>query len=100
MFRDILNRWPENVFIYMDDFLVATPNKTQQDIQLHWTIIHAIVQCFEDQSFFLKATKCHFKQTCVNYLGIVVEDGKITLDLVKQRGLLEWPIEQSTITSV
>jgi Reverse transcriptase (RNA-dependent DNA polymerase) len=34
-FRDILNRWPENVFIYMDDFLVATPNKTHQDIQLH-----------------------------------------------------------------
>ena len=99
-FWDILNRWPENVFIYMDNFLVATPNKTQQDIQLHRTIVHAVLQCFEDQSFFLKAAKCHFKQTKVNYLGIVVEDGKITLDPVKQRGLLEWPIEQSTITGV
>jgi Reverse transcriptase (RNA-dependent DNA polymerase) len=99
-FRDILNRWPENIFIYMDDFLVATPNKTQQDIQLHRTIVHTVLQRFEDQSFFLKAAKCHFEQTKVNYLGIVVEDGKITLDPVKQHGLLEWPIEQSTITGV
>ena len=84
----------------MDDFLVAIPNKTYQDIQLHQTIIHAILQRFEDQSFFLKVAKCHFEQTKVNYLGIIVEDGKITLDPVKQHGLLEWPIEQSTITSV
>jgi RNase H-like domain found in reverse transcriptase/Reverse transcriptase (RNA-dependent DNA polymerase) len=99
-FRDILNRWLENVFIYMDDFLVTTPNKTQQDIQLHQTIVHAVLQCFEDQSFFLKVAKCHFEQTKVNYLGIVVEDGKITLDPIKQRGLLEWPTKQSTITGV
>jgi Reverse transcriptase (RNA-dependent DNA polymerase)/RNase H-like domain found in reverse transcriptase len=99
-FRDILNRWPENVFIYMDDFLVATPNKTQQDIQLHRTIVHMVLQWFEDQSFFLKAAKCHFEQTKVNYLGIVVEDRIITLDPIKQRGLLEWPTEQSTITGV
>jgi Reverse transcriptase (RNA-dependent DNA polymerase) len=99
-FRDILNQWPDNVFIYMDDFLIAMPNKTQWDIQLHQTIVHTILQCFEDQSFFLKVAKCHFEQTCVNYLGIVVEDRKITLDPIKQRGLLEWPTKQSTITSV
>ena len=99
-FWDILNWWPGNVFIYMDDFLIATPNKTQQDIQLHQTIVHAILQRFEDQSFFLKVAKCHFEQTKVNYLGIIIEDGKITLDPVKQQGLLEWPTEQSTITRV
>ena len=100
MFWDILNQWPENIFIYMDDFLVTTPNKTQQDIQLHWTIVHTVLQHFEDQSFFLKATKCHFEQTHVNYLGIVIEDGTITLDPIKQCGLLKWPTEQSTITGV
>jgi Reverse transcriptase (RNA-dependent DNA polymerase) len=89
-FRDILNWWPENIFIYMDDFLIATPNKTQQDIQLYQTIVHVVLQCFEDQLFFLKAAKCHFEQTCINYLGIIVEDSKITLDPVKQCGLLSW----------
>jgi Reverse transcriptase (RNA-dependent DNA polymerase) len=83
-FRDILNCWPENVFIYMDDFLITTPNKMEQDKQLHWTITHAVLQRFEDQSFFLKAAKCHFEKTHVNYLGIVVENSKITLDPVKQ----------------
>jgi Reverse transcriptase (RNA-dependent DNA polymerase) len=99
-FCNILNRWLENVFIYMDDFLIATPNKTPQDIQLHQTITHMVLQRFEDQSFFLKAAKCHFKKMRINYLGIVVEDGKITLDPIKQRGLLEWPIEQSTVSGV
>ena len=84
----------------MDNFLIATLNKTHHDIQLHWTIVHVVLQCFKDQSFFLKAAKCHFKQTCVNYLRIVVEDGKITLNPIKQRGLLEWPIEQSTIAGI
>jgi hypothetical protein len=99
-FRDILNHWPENAFIYMDDFLIATPNKMEQDKQLHRTITHAVLQRFEDQSFFLKAAKCHFKKTCVNNLGIVVENGQITLDPVKQQGLLEWPTEQSTVSGV
>jgi Reverse transcriptase (RNA-dependent DNA polymerase) len=99
-FQDILNCWLKNVFIYMDNFLIAMPNKTHHDIQLHWTIVCVVLQCFKDQSFFLKAAKCHFKQTRVNYLGIVVEDSKITLNLVKQHGLLEWPIEQSMITSI
>ena len=84
----------------MDDFLIAMPNKTPQDIQLYQTITHAVLQQFEDQSFFLKATKCHFEKTHVNYLGIVVENGKITLDLVKQWGLLEWPIKQSTVSGI
>jgi Reverse transcriptase (RNA-dependent DNA polymerase) len=34
-FWNILNCWPENIFIYIDDFLIATLNKTQQDMQLH-----------------------------------------------------------------
>jgi Reverse transcriptase (RNA-dependent DNA polymerase) len=83
-FCDILNHWPENIFIYIDNFLIATLNKTPQDIQLHQTITHMVLQQFEDQSFFLKAAKCHFKKTHVNYLGIVIEDGKITLDPIKQ----------------
>jgi RNase H-like domain found in reverse transcriptase/Reverse transcriptase (RNA-dependent DNA polymerase) len=100
MFCDILNQWLENIFIYIDNFLIATLNKTQQDIQLHRTIIHTVLQHFENQSFFLKVAKCHFEQTHVNYLGIIIKDSKITLNPVKQRSLLEWPIEQSTITGI
>jgi RNase H-like domain found in reverse transcriptase len=33
-------------------------------------------------------------------LGIVVENEKITLDPVKQQGLLEWPTEQSTVSGI
>jgi hypothetical protein len=46
--------------------------------------MYVVLQQSEDQSFFLKAAKCHFKKTHINYLGIVVEDRKITLDPIKQ----------------
>jgi RNase H-like domain found in reverse transcriptase/Reverse transcriptase (RNA-dependent DNA polymerase)/Integrase zinc binding domain len=99
-FRDLLNQYPDNIHIYMDDFLIATPNRTPADLALHRMIVHKVLQRFEDESFFLKAAKCHFEKPRVNYLGIVVENGKIHLDPTKQRGLLEWPTEQSSVSGV
>jgi Reverse transcriptase (RNA-dependent DNA polymerase) len=100
VFCDLLNAYPDFIHIYMDDFLIATPNWNAADLDLHRTIVHQVLQRFEDESFFLKAAKCHFEQPRVHYLGIVVEDGKISLDPTKRQGLLEWPTEQSTVSGV
>jgi RNase H-like domain found in reverse transcriptase len=84
----------------MDNFLIAMPHKSLEDLALHRTIVHKVLQRFEDESFFLKAAKCHFEQPRIHYLGIMVEDSKISLDPTKQQGLLEWPLEQSTVSGV
>jgi hypothetical protein len=96
IFHDLLNEYPENLHIYMDDFLIATPN----NLALHREITHKVLDRFKAKSFFLKAGKCHFKKMWVNYLGIVVEDGHILLDPMKRTRLLDWPTEQTNILGV
>ena len=41
---------------------------------------------------FLKAKKCEFNKTKMEYLGLVVEEGKISTDLIKVKGFADWPI--------
>jgi hypothetical protein len=96
IFHDLLNEYPENLHIYMDNFLIATPN----NLPLYQEITHKVLDQFETESFFLKAVKCHFKKTRVNYLGIVVENRHILLDPTKRTGLLDWPTEQTNLSEV
>ena len=39
---------------------------------------------------FCKLSKCHFEQTTITYLGIVVKAGTIRIDPKKLNGLLAW----------
>jgi hypothetical protein len=40
---------------------------------------------------FLWHNKCEFKQTTIEYLGLIVSEGEIHMDLVKIVGVMEWP---------
>ena len=40
---------------------------------------------------FLKPSKCMFNQTKVDYLGMVIEEGKISMDSGKLKGIQDWP---------
>ena len=44
---------------------------------------------------FLKARKCEFGKTKLEYLGLIVEAGKLSMDLVKVKGFADWPIPKS-----
>ena len=41
---------------------------------------------------FLKAKKCKFNKTKMEYLGLVVEEGKVSTDPIKVKGFADWPI--------
>ena len=45
----------------------------------------------DEESFFLKVTKCKFEQKSIDYLGITVMDGTIHIDPTKRKGLANWP---------
>jgi Reverse transcriptase (RNA-dependent DNA polymerase) len=75
------------VFVYMDNILIMTVD----DLTLHQQIVHEVLNLLERESFFLKLSKCKFKQKSINYLGIVVKDGKVQIDPTKQNGLAAWP---------
>ena len=45
----------------------------------------------EKYNLFLKPEKCKFHQCEVEYLGVIIGNGTVKMDLVKIQGIMEWP---------
>jgi RNase H-like domain found in reverse transcriptase/Integrase zinc binding domain/Reverse transcriptase (RNA-dependent DNA polymerase) len=96
LFRPLKDKYLGMLFVYMDDVLIMTTD----DLPLHWQIIHDVLDLLEVESFFLKPSKCKFEWTSINYLGIVISNGAISIDPTKQDGLTTWPEQLATIKQV
>jgi Reverse transcriptase (RNA-dependent DNA polymerase) len=73
VFRQLRNKYPGMIFVYMDDILIATT----KDYALHRQVVHEVLTTLERESFFLKPAKCKFEQESIDYLGIMVTKGTI-----------------------
>jgi Reverse transcriptase (RNA-dependent DNA polymerase) len=96
LFRPLKDKYPGMLFVYMDDILIATTN----DLPLHQQIVHNILDLLEAESFFLKPSKCKFECTTIDYLGIVVSNGGISIDPTKCDGLTTWPEQLTMVKQV
>lgn len=52
------------------------------------------------ESYFLRPTKCEFKRTRIEYLGLVVDGKMLTIDPKKADRLHNWPWELNTVKEV
>ena len=84
------------LFIYMDDILIATTN----DVRRHEQITHEVLDLLEKESFFLKPHKCLFEQTQLEYLGVVVDGNTLQIEPAKIEGITQWPTKLKTIKQV
>jgi reverse transcriptase-like protein len=85
IFRDeIAQGWLK---IYMDDLIVAS----EEDEAVHQQQVDRILQKIKDHDLFLKAKKCSFHKKQVEYLGIIIGQGKVEMDPVKVEGIAKWP---------
>ena len=74
------------VIIYMDDiFLFAPDKKTLMENT------KKVLTRLRVNDLYLKLAKCEFNKTKVEYLGMVIEEGKISMDTGKLRGIRDWP---------
>ena len=73
--------------VYMDDILIYTT--TLELLRKH---TKQVLQKLPDHNLFLKARKCEFSKEQVEYLGLVIEEGKVSTDPVKVKGFVDWPI--------
>jgi len=90
--------FPENQFKhYMDDCLVATG---KGEIKLHHAMNHRLLQIFKEHSYFLKPSKCIFEQPEVDFLGIRLGHGEISIDPSKIAGIKEWPTTLKSVKEV
>lgn len=84
LFRDLIN---EGVcIIYMDDILIFT-----DDLEKHRRAVWRALKILEDNKLYLKAEKCEFEKTKIEYLGLIISPGKMEMDPVKIDGVTNWP---------
>jgi Reverse transcriptase (RNA-dependent DNA polymerase)/RNase H-like domain found in reverse transcriptase len=96
LFWPLKDRYPGMLFVYMDDILIAMTN----DLPLHRRIVHDVLDLLEKESFFLKPSKCKFEWSSIDYLGIIVSNGTISIDPTKCDGLATWPEQLTTVKQV
>ena len=74
------------VTIYMDDILIHTPN----DPTLHRCVVNNVLHILAVNDLYLKPQKCQFEQTEVEYLGVIIQEDSIAMDLIKVQGVKNW----------
>ena len=63
MFCNLVNRYPTELFVYMDDILIAT----KDDLKCHRQIVDDILELLAKESYILWPLKCVFEQTQIAY---------------------------------
>jgi hypothetical protein len=83
------HEFPQNWFKhYMDNCLIVT---VEGELQLHQQVNHRLLDLFEQHSYFLKPSRCVFEQPEVDFLGVRLGHGEITINPSKIAGIGEWP---------
>jgi hypothetical protein len=90
------DKYPGMLFVYIDNILIVTTN----NLPLYQCIVHDVLDLLEAESFFLKLSKCKFKRSTIDYLGIVVSNGAISIDPTKHDRLATRPEQLATIKQV
>jgi Reverse transcriptase (RNA-dependent DNA polymerase) len=74
------------IIVYMDDILAFS--KTIDGLE---KIKQIILEKAREYDLYVKAKKCEFRKLKIEYLGLVVEEGKLAMDPTKLKGILDWP---------
>ena len=78
------------IIAYMDDILAFAENL--EDLVEYKKII---LQKLRENDLYAKPRKCEFRRTKVEYLGLVVGDGQLSMDPIKLGGIRDWPAPRS-----
>ena len=78
------------VCIYIDDILIYS--KTQP---AHQSVMWQVLERLKEHKLYLWKEKCKFEQMCIEYLGLIISEGKVEMDPVKVQGVTEWPMTMS-----
>ena len=72
------------IIIYMDDVLGFS--KTLDRLK---KIKQIALEKAQEHDLFFKAKKCKFRTQKIEYLGLVVQEGKLAMDLAKLKKILD-----------
>jgi hypothetical protein len=74
------------VQVYIDDILIATAD----DPTVHRPMVCKVLDRLQEMDMYLKPSKCYFEVHKIEFLGMILENGTVTMDPVKVAGVTEW----------
>jgi len=81
--RDLINE--VKVAVFVDDVLVGTDSE-----EGHNEIVVEVLKRLEENDLYVKPEKCSWKTSKVNFLGVIIGQGKIKMEEEKVEGVLNW----------
>ena len=73
---------------YMDDVIFGT---RPGEKSLHVEMVHDFLKWCEDNHYHLKPSKCEFMKPEIDFLGMHLGNGQVTIDPAKVTGIRDWP---------
>ena len=70
IFADLIAKG--KVAVYLNDILIFTSDLTE-----HREITHEVLACLEKYDLYLRPEKCKFEKTEIEYLGLLISEGKL-----------------------
>jgi len=86
--KDMINEG--KVVAFVDDMLVGT--ETEEG---HNEIVKEMLRRLEKNDLYMKPEKCTWKVQKVNFLRVVMGQGKIEMEEDKIAGVLNWPVQKT-----
>jgi hypothetical protein len=78
------------VAVYLDDILIWSST-----LEEHCKIVHEVLHRLQTYNLYLHPEKCKFEQSKVDYLGLVISHGRVSMDPVKIEAVVNWPVPEN-----
>ncbi len=72
---------------YMNDNLIAIEDEPSK----HIACARQACKIFKENNLYVKPEKCKFMVKKIEFLGFFIEDGKISMNPTKIKGITDWP---------
>ena len=80
--------------VFLDDILIYSP-----DFDTHLHHLQLVLEKLSEHKLYMKAIKCSFAQTQLEYLGHIISDAGVATDPVKIEAMIKWPVP-TTVTEL
>ena len=73
------------VAVYLDNILIWSSDVTE-----HQKVVHEVLKRLEEHNLYLRPKKCAFEKDKINYLGLIIRTGFVSMDPVKVKAVTIW----------
>ena len=78
------------VAVYLDDILIFS-----SDLAEHRQVVKEVLKRLQENDLYLRPEKCEFEKREVEYLGLLISEGRVRMDPVKVSAVQDWATPKS-----